>query len=99
MYGLVRGKFFLRHRSISALSGSIRSLSCDTMSAALLKRCSDGTEDGGIDRYLHAKSTKQGHNDFFPSQYVKGWIHSTCANTGSFKYISVVSEHVYYDYI
>jgi len=29
------------------------------MSAALLKRCSDGTGDGGIERYLRAKSFKQ----------------------------------------
>ena len=56
------GKFLLRNRSISALSGRMQFLSCDIRSVALLKILFDGTEDSGMETYLHATSTKQGHN-------------------------------------
>ena len=39
-----------------------------TTSVALLKRRSDAAEDGGMERYLQARSAKQGHSGFFSFQ-------------------------------
>ena len=43
-----------------------------TTSVVLLKRRSDAAEDGGMERYLQARSAKQGHSGSSLSNRSKG---------------------------